>query len=129
MLDMRTGSPEDASIGDLFHQLVNDGRAYVSAEANLYKQVARYRFGKAKVGVVALAVGGVLALGALIALMVGIMMDIGDALDSYALGGVVVLAVTGAVAFLLFRWGAARMSALSGDPEEKAALAAGEARP
>ncbi len=129
MLDMRTGSPEDASIGDLFHQLVNDGRAYVSAEANLYKQVARYRFGKAKVGVAALAAGGVLALGALIALMVGIMMDIGDALDSFALGGVVVLAVTGAVAFLLFRWGAGRMSALSGDPEEKAALAAGETRP
>ena len=129
MLDMRTGSPEDASIGDLFHQLVNDGRAYVSAEANLYKQVARYRFGKAKVGVAALAAGGVLALGALIALMVGIMMDIGDALESFALGGVVVLAVTGAVAFLLFRWGAGRMSALSGDPEEKAALAAGETRP
>ncbi len=129
MLDMRTGSPEDASIGDLFHQLVDDGRAYVSAEASLYKQVARYRFGKAKVGVVALAAGGVLALGALIALMVGIMMDIGDALDSFALGGVVVLAVTGAVAFLLFRWGAARMAALSGDPEEKAALAAGETRP
>ncbi len=129
MLDMRTGSPEDASIGDLFHQLVNDGRAYVSAEANLYKQVARYRFGKAKVGVAALAAGGVLALGALIALMVGIMMDIGDALDSFALGGVVVLAVTGAVAFLLFRWGAAKMAALSGDPEEKAALVAGETRP
>ena len=129
MLDMRTGSPEDASIGDLFHQLVNDGRAYVSAEANLYKQVARYRFGKAKVGMAALAAGGVLAVGALIALMVGIMMDIGDALDSFALGGVVVLAVTGAVAFLLFRWGAAKRAALSGDPEEKAALVAGETRP
>jgi hypothetical protein len=44
------------------------------------------------------------------------------------LGGLVVLAVTGIIAFLLVRYGASKMGALGGDEEEKAALKAGERR-
>jgi hypothetical protein len=127
-VDARPQDPADASIGDLFHKLVDDGKTLVGAEVNLYKQIASYRAAKAKNGVIALVVGGVLALTALIALMVGIMMDIGDWLDSFALGGLIVLAVTGLVAFLLFRWGAGKMGALSGDEEERQALRQGESR-
>jgi hypothetical protein len=108
--------------------LVDEGKTLVGAEVNLYKQIALYRAGKAKTGVVALVAGGLLAFTALIALMVGIMMDVGDALDSFALGGLVVLAVTGLIAFLLFRWGAGKMTALSGDEEEQKALRDGESR-
>jgi len=117
--------PGDSSIKDLFGQLVDDGRGLVRAEVNLYKQVALYRVGKAKIGVAALVAGGLLAYAALIAFLVGLVMGLADLIGP-VLGGLVVLAVCGIVAFLLFRFGASKMAALSGDEDEKAALAAGE---
>jgi hypothetical protein len=123
----RTDSPADSSIGDLFHQLVDDGRSLVSAEVNLYKQVALYRAGKAKSGIVALIAGGLLAYAALIAFLVGLVMGLADLIGPVA-GGLAVLAVAGIVAFLLVRFGIAKMAALGGDPEEKAALKTGEQR-
>lgn len=124
-MDARVQNPTDSSIGDLFGQLVDDGRGLVRAEVNLYKQVALYRAGKAKIGVVALVGGGLLAYAGLIAFMVGLVMGLAD-LVGPVLGGLIVLAVSGGVAFFLFRFGADKMAALSGDDEEKAALAAGE---
>ncbi len=127
-MDARVQNPAEAGIGDLFSELVADGRNLVTAEVNLYKQIARYRVGKAKNGVVALVAGGLLAFAALIAFMVGVVIDLGDMVDSAALGGLIVLAVTGVVAFVLFRYGAGKMAALSGDEDEKAAIRAGENR-
>jgi hypothetical protein len=123
----RTEDPADSSIGDLFHQLVQDGRDYATAEANLYKQIALYRVGKAKNGIVALAAGGFLAYAALIAFLVSIVMGLAPIMGP-VLGGLVVLVVAGGIAFLLFRYGAGKMSALGGDPEEKAALRRGGQR-
>ena len=124
-MDARVQHPADPSIGDLFGQLVDDGRNMVRAEVGLYKQIALYRANKAKLGAAALVGGGLLAYAGLIAFLVGLVMGLGDLVGPVA-GGLIVLAVTGIVAFLLFRWGASKMSALSGDPEEKAVLAAGE---
>lgn len=125
-MDARVQHPAaDPSIGDLFHQLVDDGRTLVGAEVNLYKQVALYRAGKAKGGIVAMVAGGLLAYAGLIAALVGLVLGLADLIGPVA-AGLVVLAVSGLVAFLLLRWGAGKMSALSGDPEERAALAAGE---
>ena len=127
-MDARVQNPAaDPSIGDLFHQLVDDGRTLVGAEVNLYKQVALYRAGKAKTGIVAMVAGGLLAYAGLIAALVGFVIGLADLIGPVA-GGLVVFAVSGIVAFLLLRWGAGKMSALSGDPEERAALAAGERR-
>jgi len=123
----RADDPADSSIGDLFHQLVDDGRAFVTAEANLYKQIAAYRAGKAKNGIVALVAGALLAYAALIAFLVGLVMGLADVMGP-VLGGLVVLAVSGGVAFLLIRYGADKMSALGGDAEEKAALKRGDQR-
>lgn len=118
-------TPDDSSIGDLFHRLVADGKHVVGSEVNLYKQIALYRASKAKNGIIALVAGGLLAYAALIAFMVGLVMGLADLIGPVA-GGLVVLAVTGIIAFLLVRYGAGKMQALSGDPEEKAALRAGE---
>ncbi len=126
-MDARVQSPAETSIGDLFHQLVNDGRNLVGAEVNLYKQIALYRAGKAKGGLAALVAGGLLAYAGLIALLVGFVMGLADLIGPVG-GGLVVFAVTGIIAFLLFRYGAGKMSALSGDAEEKAARRAGESR-
>ena len=123
----RADDPADASIGDLFHQLVDDGRAFVTAETNLYKQIATYRVGKAKNGIIALVAGGLLAYAALIAFLVGLVLGLAD-LVGPVLGGLVVLAVSGGVAFLLIRYGVDKMSALGGDADEKAALKRGEQR-
>jgi hypothetical protein len=98
-LDARVHNPAEASIGDLFKQVVADGRTLVGAEVNLYKQIAKYRAGKAKSGLVALVAGGLLAFAALIAFMVGLMLEIAHLLDSSALAGLALLAVTGLIAF------------------------------
>lgn len=124
-MDARVQNPADTSIGDLFGQLVDDGRTLVRAEVDLYKEVALYRAGKAKTGMAALVAGGLLAYAGLIAALVGLVIGLADKIGSVA-GGLIVLAVTGIVGFLLVRYGAAKMAALSGDAEEKAALAAGE---
>lgn len=121
-------NPAESSIGDLFHKLVDDGRSLVGAEVGLYKQIAVYRASKAKNGIIALVAGGLLAFAALIAFMVGLMMELADLFDSSALGGLALLVITGVIAFLLFRFGAGKMAALSGDADEKAALREGESR-
>lgn len=126
-MDARVENPTESSIGDLFHQLVDDGRTLARAEVNLYKQIALYRAGKAKSGLVALVAGGLLAYAGLIAALVGLVMGLEDIIGPVA-AGLVVLAIAGGVAFLLVRYGMGKMSALSGDPEEKAALQAGENR-
>jgi hypothetical protein len=125
---LRPEDPADSSIGDLFHQLVDDGRAFARAEANLYKEIALYRAGKAKIGVAALAAGGLLAFAGLIALLVGLVIGLADLIGPVA-AGLVVFAVTAIIGFVLVRFGIGKMAALSGDPDEKAALAAGESRP
>ncbi len=124
----RIESPDDDSIGDLIQQLVEDGRNVAAAEARLYKQIALYRMGKARTGAIALAAGGVLAFAGLIAALVGLVMGLADLIGPVA-GGLVVLVVTGAIGFLLVRFGIGKMAALAGDAEEKAALSAGERNP
>lgn len=126
-MDARVQNPTDASIGDLFGRLVDDGRTLVRAEVGLYKQIALYRANKAKLGIAALVGGGLLAFAGLIAFLVGVVIGLTDLVGGVA-AGLIVLAVTGIIAFVLFRWGAAKMAALSGDAEERAALAAGETR-
>ncbi len=123
----RADDPADSSIGDLFHQLVEEGRTYAGAEANLYKQIALYRVGKAKNGLIALAAAGFLAYAALIAFLVGIVMGLADLIGP-VLGGLVVLAVVGGISFLLVRYGIGKVSSLGGDAEEKAALRRGGQR-
>jgi hypothetical protein len=124
----RVENPDDNSIGDLIQQLVDEGRSIASAEANLYKQIALYRIGKARTGAIALAAGGFLAFAGLIAALVGMVMGLAVLIGPVA-AGLVVLAVTGLIGFVLVRFGIGKMAALSGDAEEKAALTAGERNP
>jgi predicted PurR-regulated permease PerM len=123
----RADNPADNTLGDLFHQLVDDGRSLVSAEVDLYKQIAAYRAGKAKNGIIALAAAGLLAYAGLIAFLVGVVMGLADLIGP-VLGGLVVLLVSGIIAYILVQYGLSKVSALGGDAEEKEALKAGETR-
>jgi hypothetical protein len=117
--------PGEASIGELFHQLVEEGREVARTEINLYRQIALYRAQKAKLGAVALAAGAVLLLSALIVLL--IMFAIGLAVYIGPFGaGLLVAGATALAGGLLLRFGATRVSVVVGDQEELAALRDGE---
>lgn len=124
-MDARVQHSTDSSIGDLFGQLVDDGRTLVRTEVDLYKQIALYRASKAKIGIAALVAGGLLAYAGLIAALVGLVIGLAVIVGP-VLGGLIVLALAGIAAYFLFRFGASKMAALSGDEDEREALATGE---
>lgn len=117
----------DESIGDLFHTLVDSGKGFVRAEANLYKQIALYRASKAKNGIIAAVAALVLLSAALIAFFVALVLGLAPLVGPIA-AGLIVLVVTAIIAFVLVRYAAGKLATLSGDAEERAALAEGERR-
>ena len=124
-MESPTGPDRESSIGDLFGRLADDGRAFVRAEAKLYKTIAQRRADKAKAGIVALVAAALLAEAALITLLIFVAMALAVHVGSL-LAGLIVTAAAALAAFLLVRFGAERVKALGGDAEERAALAAGE---
>ena len=119
------GKNEESSLGELFGRLSDDARAYAAAEAKLYQAIARRRLSRARNGAIALVAAALLANAALIVLLVGLSLELA-ALVGPALAGLIVTAAVLVIAFLLVRFGAAKLGALGGDPEERAALRAGE---
>jgi drug/metabolite transporter (DMT)-like permease len=103
----------DSSIGDLFSQLVDDGRNLLGAEANLYKQIARDRAARARPAIIAIAAGGLLAFAGLIAALVGLVMGIAILIGPIA-AGLVVLVLCGGIGWLLVHYGMSRLAAISG---------------
>lgn len=124
-MDAPVHNPQEESIGDLFGRLIDDGRTLARAEVNLYKQVARYRMGKARSGITGLVAGGVLLWFAFMALVFGIVLGLADVIGP-VLSGLAVAAVLGIGGYLLVRYGLTGLQALSGDEEEREALRRGE---
>lgn len=117
----------DTGIGDLIHQLVDDGRNWARAEAAFYREVALYRVGKARAGAIAIGIGVLLALAVPVVLLV--MLAIGLATKIGPVGaGFVVAGVTAVVALLLIQFGAKRLRALGGDAEERQTIERAERR-
>jgi len=127
-LDSPAGNRDESSLGDLFGRLADDGRAFVRAEADLYKAIALRRAGKAKSGAIALGAAALLANAALIVLLIGIALELSIHVGPF-FAALITAVGAGLIVFLLVRFGAARMKALSGDEEERKALAAGEQLP
>ncbi len=123
-MDAPASNPE-RSIGELFGQLSDDARSYAAAEAKLYQAIARRRIGRARNGAIALVVAALLANAALSVLLIGLSLELALHVGP-ALGGLIVTVVVLAIAFFLVRYGASKLGALGGDPEEQAALRAGE---
>ncbi|HEY0413211.1 MAG TPA: phage holin family protein [Allosphingosinicella sp.] len=123
-MDAPAGRSSEGSIGELFGRLAEDGKGYARAEAGLYRAIAMRRVGLARNGAIALVAALFLVNAALIALLVGFALQLAE-LVGPALGGLIVFAVVAIFGFVLIRYGAARLGALAGDPEERAALEAG----
>ncbi len=117
--------PGDEPIGDLVGRLIEDGREYARAEIGLYRQIARYRAGRARNGIILLSAGAVLALSALTALIVGFVLGLANVIGP-VLAGIAVAAVLAGGGYVLVRIGISGLGALSGDEEEKQAIARGE---
>ena len=124
-MDSPTQDPQDESIGDLFHRLIDDGRDYARAELKLVKELAQHRMGLAKSGFVALLAGGALVLGAAIGLIVGLVLGLAT-LVGPVLAGIVAAAAFALAGWLAIRFGLQRLKALGGDEEERRALERGE---
>ncbi|HEX8640239.1 MAG TPA: phage holin family protein [Allosphingosinicella sp.] len=120
--------PRDQSIPDLVSQLVEDGRAYARAEIDLLKQIARHRAGRARTGLVLVGAGALLALSALTALVLGLVLGLATLIGPLA-AGLAVTAVLAGLGYLLIRFGLTGLRALSGDEEERRAVARGERAP
>ena len=126
-MDAPAGNQE-RSLGELFGQLSDDARSYAAAEAKLYQAIARRRLGRARNGAIALVAAALLANAALIVLLFGLSLELALHINPALAGLAVTLAVL-AIAFVLVRYGAAKLGALGGDPGERAALQAGEKLP
>ena len=124
-MDGPAGDPREESIGDLFGRLVDDGRAYARAELDVLRQIARHRAARARNGLILLAVGGVLLLTALIALVLGLVLGLATLIGP-VLAGLAMAAVLAGIGYGLIRYGTSGLRALGGDEEERQAIARGE---
>ena len=94
----------DPSLGELFRQLAQDGSALIRQELALAKGEIGESVRRGAGGAGWIAAGGVVALLGLLVLIAALVVGIGDALDSYWLGALVVggafVAVGGMLALL-----------------------------
>jgi len=127
-LDAPGRDPQEESIGDLFGRLIEDGRAYARAEIDLVREVARHRAGRARNGLIALAAGGLLLLGAFFAALLGAVLGLAALIGPLLAGVAVALALAG-LGYVLVRIGLAGLRALGGDEDEAEAVRRGEQAP
>jgi protein-S-isoprenylcysteine O-methyltransferase Ste14 len=100
--------PPERPIGELVHELIEEGKAYAQAEIDLYRKIASSK-AKALVFPVALfATAFALALAAVTALAVGVVIALAKFLGPL-LAGVVGLLIFAAIAGGLAWWGAERL--------------------
>ena len=119
------GDPQDESIGTLLGRLADDGRAYVKAEIGVYKAIAARRAARARSGLIALAIGAVLLISSITALLLGLVLWL-STLIGPLLAGLAVAAALILVGFLLVRVGISGLRALGGDEAEREALSRGD---
>lgn len=91
----------DAPIGQLFSQLVDDGKRYARAEVALYKAKAADRVLPLKPAAIFAAIGVVLTLSTVTALLVGLILALTPALGPLGATAAVTVAAL-ALAALLF---------------------------
>jgi Putative Actinobacterial Holin-X, holin superfamily III len=119
------GDPKDESIGELLGRLAQDGRAFVKAEVGVYKAVAARRMARARNGLIALAIGAVLLICSITALLLGLVLWLATLIGPL-LAGLAVAALLIVIGLLLVRLGIGGLKALGGDEAEREALARGD---
>jgi hypothetical protein len=119
------GEPREESIGALLGRLAEDARAFVKAEIGVYKAIAARRAARARNGLIALAVGVVLLICSITALLLGLVLWL-STLIGPLVAGVAVAAALVLTGFVLVRIGISGFRALGGDEAEREALSGGD---
>jgi len=119
------GEPKDESIGTLLGRLADDGRAYVKAEIGVYKAIAARRAARARNGLIALAIGAVLLMSSITALLLGLVLWL-STLVGPLLAGLIVTAALILTGLILVKIGMSGLKALGGDEAEREALSRGD---
>jgi hypothetical protein len=120
-----SGEPREESIGDLLGRLAEDGRAFVKAEIGVYKAIAARRAARARNGLIAMAVGAVLMIASITALLLGLVLWLATLIGPL-LAGVAVAALLVLTGLVLVRVGIAGLKALGGDEAEREAMSRGD---
>ena len=119
------GDPKDESIGELLGRLAEDGRAYVKAEVGVYRAIAARRMKRARNGLIALAIGIVLMICSVTAMLLGLVLWLATLIGPLW-AGLAVAAALLLTGFLLVRAGIGGLKALGGDEAEREALGGGD---
>jgi uncharacterized membrane protein YqjE len=90
MADARAAGGNDPALGDLFRQLAQDSATLVRQEMNLAKAELKSNVKSVARDAVMVAIGGILALVGVVVLIAFLVVAVGDALDNYWLGALVV---------------------------------------
>jgi hypothetical protein len=104
------GAPGDSDrpVGELVHELIEDGKAYARAELEVAKTIATTKVNALKTPAILFAVAFLFALAAFVALVVGIANGLATLIGPLA-GGIVACLLFGAVAGGLGWYGAKRL--------------------
>jgi hypothetical protein len=100
--------PPERPIGELVHELIEEGKGYARAEVNLVKVIASAKARALVLPVALFGVAFILALAAVTALAVGVVIALAKFLGPL-LAGLVGLLIFAAIAGGLAWWGAERM--------------------
>lgn len=119
------GEPREESIGGLLGRLAEDGRAFVKAEVGVYKAIAARRVARARNGLVALAIGALLLICSITALLFGLVLWLATLIGPL-LAGLAVAATFILIGYVLVRVGVGGLKALGGDEDERDALSRGD---
>lgn len=100
---------ERETIGELVGRAVADGKSYATGRVEVVKQTALTGIDKGKMGVVLVVAGGFLAYAAIIVLLVGVLLWVTNMIGPLG-AGLVVAGVTLAIAFIMLKVGAGKIS-------------------
>ena len=103
-----TPGDNDRPIGELVHELIEDGKAYARAEVDVIKAIAAEKANALKVPSILFGIAFLLALAAIVALAVGVAMALATLVGPLA-GGVAAFLLFAAVAGGLGWYGAKRL--------------------
>jgi hypothetical protein len=99
----------DRPVGELVHELIEDGKAYARAEVGVVKAIAAAKANALKLPGILFGVAFLLSLAAIVALAVGVAMALARMIGPLA-GGIAAFLLFAAVAGGLAGYGAKRLS-------------------
>ena len=117
--DPRSGntSHEDPNVVDLIGRLTSQGSHLAQQQINLVQAELREGIDDLKIAIGSLVSAAVVGISGLGVVLMGLGVWLGDGLDNYQLGIIIVGLITLAIAFLMFQAAKKKMSAANLKPE------------